>query len=229
MNPLVIGADIRFNPSSTALFVTIRSNGGKPGLLYAYPVTNFTKAISTNYTLSSFPTLPFIFSLNFLDNSDTHLLVTNPLPAAAGAAFLDVAYPSLKATLVKNITIPGVQEATCWAAYAPKHDTVYTIDALKTNITVIDPETGDVKGQVDFQEAGLVTANGTLAPGAKDSKADGDYLYVLGDGATPTVYVFKIGGPQLLEQVQAFDVSKILSPIPFWFGLAIWPASGYGV
>ena len=128
---------------------------------------------------------------------------------------------------MKNITIPGVQNATCWAAYAPNHDTVYTLDALKTDITVINPETGDVKGQIHFAEKDFVGDGVSFSAGSKDSKVDGDYLYVLGDGLTPTVYVWKIGGPQLLEQVQAFDVSKFLTPIPFWIGLAIWPASGY--
>ena len=222
--PLILTQDMTFNPSSTALFVTVRSNGGLPGLLYAYHVTEHSpNKISTNYTLSSFPTNPFIFSLNFLDNSDTHLLATAPHIGATGATFLDVSYPSLQATIVKNITIPGSENATCWAAYAPQHDTVYIFDALRTDITIINPETGDVNGRIHFTEADPVNATA----GAIDSKVSGDYLYTLGLGLTDKIYVFKIGGPKLLEQVQALDVSETLGPIPFPFGMAIWPASGY--
>ena len=219
---MVIGADIVFNPSSTAVFATIRSNGANPGLLYAYPVTN--NQVSTDHVLSSLPALPSLFSLNFLDHSDSHLLVTSPHFNLPGAAFLQVSYPSLQTTLAKNITIPGQQNASCWVAYAPQYDSAYIFDALKSDITVINPETGDIKGQVHFT---VPPAAPGASSGAQDSQVKGDYVYVLGDSATPKVYVFKIGGPQLLEEVQVFDNFAGLKPIPNWNGMAIWPASYY--
>ena len=219
--PLILGQDIVFNPSSTALFVSVRSNGALPGLLYAYPVINHQ--VSTHHVVSFLPTIPLIFSLNFLDSSDTHLLATAPSPGAPGAALLQVSYPSLQATLAKTITIPGPQIATCWAAYAPHHDAVYIFDAAKTDISILNPETGDVKGQIHFTDPDSTSVN----PGAKDSKVHGNYLYVLGQSATPKIYVFKIGGPQLLAQVQVFDSFETLGAIPGWLGLAIWPSHKY--
>ena len=90
-------------------------------------------------------------------------------------------------------------------------------------ITVLNPETGDVKGQVSFSETGVPG----FTAGAKDSMVSGDYLYVTGLGATADIYVYKIGGLQLLEQVQVLDVSDVLGPLPSWQGMAISPASGY--
>ena len=40
VGPLVLVMDIVFNPSSTAVFITIRSNGAQPGLIYAGPVVD---------------------------------------------------------------------------------------------------------------------------------------------------------------------------------------------
>ena len=202
--------------------MTIHSTGAHPGLLYAYPVTE--NRVSTDYVVSSFPTIPTLFSLNFLDHSDSHLLITAPFLNIPGAAFLQVSYPSLQTTLAKTITIPGQQNASCWAAYAPQYDSAYLFDALKTDITVINPETGDIKGQVHFTAPAAAPG---LTSGAQDSQVKGDYVYVLGDSAIPNVYVFKIGGPQLLEEVQEFDNFEGLKPMTSWHGLAIWPASYY--
>ena len=80
-----------------------------------------------------------------------------------------------------------------------------------------------MEGQVHFTDPDKAFVN----PGAQDSKALGDYLYVSGVSATPTIYVFKIGGPALLTQVQVFDAFEAVGPIPFWFGLATWPSYGY--
>lgn len=219
--PFTLGADILFNPSSTALFVSVGSNLARPGLLYAFPVIN--NAVSTRYVVSSLPTIPGIFSLNFLDNDDTHLLATDPEPGKPGAAFLQISYPSLQATLAKTITVPGGQIALCWAAYAPYHDSAYLLDAAKTVITIINPKTGDVEGQVSFTDPDKTSVN----PGAQDSRVLGDYLYVLGVSASVKIYVFKIGGPALLTPVQVFDDFEAVGPIPFMFGMATWPSYGY--
>ncbi|KAK3169581.1 hypothetical protein OEA41_008965 [Lepraria neglecta] len=212
VGPLVIGADITFNPSSTALFATI-ANGTQAGTIYAYPIKN--GHISTAPVISSFPTLSFTFSLNFLDNSDTHLLVTNPHLNSPGAAFVSISYPSLEITLAKTITIPG-QIASCWAAYAPQFDTVYVMDGARPKITALNPETGDVKGQVSFPAA---------AAGGLDSRVDRDWFYTLTDDLNdPKVNVFEIvGGPALLKQVQSFDIFQQVGKIPDLMGMAIWP------
>lgn len=221
VGPFILGADILFNPSSTALFVSVGSNPARPGLLYAFPVINNT--VSTHYIVSSLPTISGIFSLNFLDNDDTHLLATDPRAGKPGAAFLQISYPSLKATLAKTITVPGNQTAVCWAAYAPYHDSAYIIDAAKTVITILNPETGDVKGQVQYTDPDSAAVN----PGGQDSRVLGDYLYVLANSPTIKIYVFKIGGPALLTQVQVLADFEAAGPIPFWIGMATWPSYRY--
>lgn len=215
--PLVLIADITFNPSQTALFASVRSNGGEPGLLYAYPVQD--GQVGRKEVVSSFPTLPFAFSLNFLDFIDEHLLVLNPHLNSPGAAFVSVSYPLLEITLTKTITIPG-QMASCWAAYAPWLDSVFVLDALQTNVTVLNPETGDVKGQVNFD---------AIRGGGSDSRVDRKWLYtltdfnILADGVTPdpVIEVFDVSGGQVRE-VQRYDILEGVGPIQFWMGMAIF-------
>ncbi|KAL9137106.1 MAG: hypothetical protein Q9175_001675 [Cornicularia normoerica] len=234
--PLFIAQDITFNPSSTALFISVRSNGKNPGLIYAFPVvenTNQTyphphrqaeKVVSTTSVLSSFPNQPIMFSLNFLDNNDHHLLVTSPHLNNPGAAFLTVSYPSLAITLAKTITIPD-QAAVCWAAYAPRFDAVFIIDSGLPNITVVNPETGDVEGVVRLGPPNT-NYNGTDMAGGLDSIVAGNYLYelTLSDQIDPQVDVFKIGGPGFLTLVQSFHIFEAIGRIPAWMGMAVWPA-----
>ena len=69
----------------------------------------------------------------------------------------------------KIITIPG-QGASCWAAYAPQFDAVYIIDAARPNVTTINPETGEVRGQTSFSE------NNVVESGGADARVDRDWL-----------------------------------------------------
>jgi hypothetical protein len=210
--------DIVFNPSSTALFITVRSNGVQPGLIYAWPVTN--DQVSTTPVVSSFADMPLIFSLNFL-GSDNRVIATNPHLNSPGAAYLDVSYPSLEIRVEKIITIPD-QMASCWVVLAPQYDDVIVIDALQPNITVNSPETGSVKDVFHFAAP---------PPGASDSKLDRTWLFSLSDSPTdPQVLVFDVtplsngGSP---PQVQSYDVISALGPIPTgsgFMGLAIYPS-----
>lgn len=211
--PLILADDITFNPSETALLVSVRSNGAQPGLIYVYPIKD--GQVSTESVVSSFPSIPFAFSLNFLDGSDEHLLVTNPHVNSPGAAFVSVSYPSLEITLTKTITIPG-QVASCWAAYAPQFDTVFVLDAAQPNITVVSPETGDVRGVVQFD---------AVMGGGIDSRVDREWLYTLTDPNTdPKVMVWNVKEGGQLREVQSFDIEGSLGEtIPAWFGLAIYP------
>ena len=90
------------------------------------------------------------------------------------------------------------------------------MDAARPKITALNPETGDVKGQVSFPAA---------AAGGFDSRVDRDWLYTLTDDLNdPKVNVFEIvAGPALLKQVQSFDIFQQVGEIPDLTGMAIWP------
>ena len=216
VGPLVLISDIVFNPSSTAIFITVRSNGAQPGLIYAWPVVD--GQVSTTPVVSSFADLALIFSLNFL-GSDDRIIATNPHLNSPGAAYLDVSYPSLEITLETIITIPD-QMASCWVVLVPQYDDVIVVDALQPNITIISPETGAVKEVFHFDAP---------PPGAADSKLDRKWLYTLTDSPTdPKVLVFDVtplsdgGLPQL---AQSYDTVGAVGLIPTGaglFGLAVY-------
>lgn len=219
VGPLVLVMDIVFNPSSTAVSITVRSNGAQPGLIYPWPVVD--GQVSTTQVVSSFPDLPLMFSLNFL-GSDERIIATNPHLNSPGAAYLDVSYPSLQITVERIVTIPD-QMASCWVVLAPQYDDVIVIDALQPNITVVSPETGAVKQVFHFDAPPL---------GAADSKLDRRWLYLLTDSPTdPQVLVFDVSPLQdgaSPPQVQSYDIFSALglfAPGAEAMGLAIHPSS----
>jgi len=210
--PLVLASDIVFNPSFTAVFIAVRSNGGKAGLVYAWPVVG--GHVSTTPVVSSLPDLSIFFSFDFL-GSDSRILATNPHLNSPGAAFLDVS-SSFAVTEEKIITIPQ-QVASCWIALAPQFDSAFIIDAGAPNITIVSPETGAVKDIFHF--------NGT---GAQDSRVDRTWLYTMNvPPMNPHVLVFDIQGlreGRSPKQVQSFDLFSALGPFPGYLGLSIYPS-----
>ncbi|KAI4194093.1 MAG: hypothetical protein LQ350_007982 [Teloschistes chrysophthalmus] len=219
--PLVSTADIVFNPSSTALFVSVGSISKQPGQLYAFAVDRFTGAVSNNPVVTSMPNLTLFFSMNFL-GSDQRMIVTNPVVNATGAAVFDIQYPSLKATLETNIVIPD-QIASCWVTYIPQFSRyAYIIDAARPKITAFDPRNDQVKDITTYQ----IPPNST-GIGGVDTRLDRNWLYLLtNDPNGPKVDVFAVqqGGPGL-KMVQSFDIFSSIGKIPAWQGLAIWPSS----
>lgn len=211
----MLRADIVFKPSSTALFVTIRSNGALPGVIYVRPVTE--AHILTTPVISSFSDLSFVFSLNFLD-SDSRILATNRHLDSPGAFFLDVS-PSLGITQEKSITIPD-QMAACWVAYAlrfrqPSSSTpcspISRLSALKLVIS---------KVFFHFE---------TSEFGAFDTAVDRTWLITLTDAPTdPKIVVFDLTGlneGKLPQQVQSYDLFSSVGTFPDWMGLHIYPSS----
>ena len=145
--PPLTTSDIAFNPSSTAMFVTIKGDAmatpPTQGYVYAWSVK--AGAISIKPVISRPPRLLMDFSIDFL-GSDNRALITDP---AFGASIVSIAYPSLKITEIKHIVIPN-QGAACWGAYAPRFNSAYIIDAANPNITVIDPISGNIKGAIQY-------------------------------------------------------------------------------
>lgn len=221
VGPLTSTGDIKFNPSSSALFTTIASVDNGPGSLYAYPVIGHQVSHTiVNNTLNDL-TIPF--SLNFL-GSDSKLFVTNPHNGSPGAALLGIS-SSLHVTKEEIITIPR-QEASCWVAEALEYNTLFIIDVAKPNITIVNSINGAIKGQFGFDTPGF---------GAMDTKVDRNFLYAVtapfGSNftliASPQILVYNI--TPVLEgrtpkQIQSFDIFSEVGQIPDLMGLAIYPA-----
>lgn len=221
--PLTIAADIRFNPTSSALLVTVRSNGGKSGILYSWPV-QYGEIIQKPAN-NSLPDIPFPFSINFL-SSDSRFFLTNPHLDSAGAAIVELS-PTGTVTNIQTITIPG-QLASCWVAYDPSLKSVFVADALRPVITIVDTVSGEITGSTNFSTPTL---------GGVDSKVDRNYLYqltapvnttTLDLEASPHVLVYNIadvGDKKTLTQKQSFDIFSAVGEFPGVFGLAVYPAA----
>ena len=120
----------------------------------------------------------------------------------------------------KIITFPG-QVASCWAAYAPQFDAVYIIDAARPNVTTINPETGEVRGQTSFSE------NKVVEFGGADARVDRNWLYILSDNQMdPKVIVIEVRPGQVPITIQEFNIFQQVGMIPGWMGMAICP-TGY--
>ena len=181
--PLVLTADVAFNPSSTALFVTFRSNGALPGSIYVFPVHN--GQVGRTPVRSQFPGLGATFSLNFLaegnskELSDKRLIVTNAFVNQTGAALFEVAYPSLQVTEKTPVPLPG-QQGTCWVAYDPRlSKSAYVMDAGQPQINVVDARTGVLEKRVSFTNGGQPVTTGS---GSFDTRIDREWVYVLTGG-----------------------------------------------
>ncbi|KAF4587338.1 3-carboxymuconate cyclase [Ophiocordyceps camponoti-floridani] len=173
VGPVNTVSDIVFNPSETALFVSVKGDGKGLGYLYAYRVTD--GVIDPEPVVSRPPELKVDFSLTFF--SDESAVMTD---AAYGASYLSIA-KDLTATVSKKIDIPG-QGATCWSVYSPASDSVYVLDVLSPNVTTLDPKSGEIK---------FVIPGDKRNKGSVDALVDRSSLYVL--QATPAIATFNIG------------------------------------
>ncbi|PHH84135.1 hypothetical protein CDD83_2428 [Cordyceps sp. RAO-2017] len=195
-------SDVVFNPSQTALFVSIKGKGTDRGYLYAYSVDEATHRLNPNPTISRPPGLMIDFSLTFL--SDSTAVVTDP---AYGASYLSIT-PDLKVSVSKKITIPG-QRATCWSVSSEEFNAVYVLDGASPNVTALDP----MSGEISFVIPGNMTSMGSL-----DAAAAGSRLYVL--QASPAVAVFDLAKPGLVQYLNLAS----LGPRPGWTGMAVYSA-----
>ncbi|PFH60223.1 hypothetical protein XA68_11288 [Ophiocordyceps unilateralis] len=203
LGPVNTVSDIVFNPSETALFVSIKGDGMGLGYLYAYRVADGN--IDPMPVVSRPPELKVDFSLTFL--SDESAVMTD---AAYGASYLSVA-ENLTATVSKKIEIPG-QGATCWSVYSPASDNVYVLDVMSPNVTTLDPKSGEIK---------YVIPGDKRAMGSVDAVADRSSLYVL--QASPAIATFEKTGSGVPRLSQYLDLSS-LGDRSGWTGLAVYAA-----
>jgi len=210
--PPMTASDIVFNPSSTALFATIKGDAmatpPKSGYIYAWPVHD--GEVATEPVTNSLAALKMDFSIDFLGR-DTSALITDP---SFGASIVEVAYPSLEITELHHIVVPN-QIAACWGAYAPRFDAAYIIDAGNTNITVVDPESGVMKGVIKLEMS---------AKGGFDTNIDRTWMYVLtGDSSVVVVDLEGSNPGKVAAQVQKYDLASE-GVKGHWEGMAIYPS-----
>ncbi|KAG8412210.1 hypothetical protein J3458_014401 [Metarhizium acridum] len=195
-------SDIVFNPSQTALFVTIKGNGIGRGYVYAYKVVN--GRINPQPVISRPPGSMLDFSLTFL--SDSTGVVTDP---AYGASY----NRNLSVTASNQITIPG-QGATCWSVFAPEFDTVYLSDGASPNIIALDPMSGRTK---------FVITGDTQSTCSFDSAVDRSSLYVL--QGSPAVAVFDLRGSKGGDRTPSLSQYLNLSSVGArsgWIGMVVY-------
>ncbi|RFU32215.1 hypothetical protein B7463_g4108, partial [Scytalidium lignicola] len=209
IGPPGTASDIVFNPSQTAVFVSIKGNGVDPGFFYVYPVF-FNGQISTKPVISQPSELALDFSLNFLGD-DSKAVVSDP---SFGVSLLHISF-DFKVSVADRVTIAG-QSAVCWTVYAPRFDSIYAIDAGNPVITIIDPWTGTIKDTVHTDAADM---------GSFDSKADRTWLYSL--RSSPAVSVTSLAGSnsgKTPSVVQNLNLTSLGSR-QGWQGMAIYPNS----
>lgn len=201
-------SEILFNPSSSALLVTIKGNPGPPavpGYIYAFAVND--GLVSVNPIISSPSALILDYGFNFL-GSDTSAIITD---ATFGASIVNID-SSLTVTETHHIAIPD-QAATCWSAYSRHYGTAYAMDVLRTNVTALDPVSGAIKGKIQFQAD---------AGGAYDTVIDRQWMYIL-SGASSVVVIDLEKSGSGGTAIQQFSIAQE-GPAGDWEGMAIYPA-----
>lgn len=166
-------SDIVFNPSQSALFVTIKGDGTAPGYIYAYPVAH-GKVLPTP-RVSRPAALGLNFGLSFL-GSDSRAVIADP---GFGGAFLDIDC-NMNAVVSKVVNVTG-NAANCWSQYSADLHTAYLLDAATTDIAVLDAASMEIKSTI----AGPAATTGKF-----DAAIGDDYLYTL--DATDSVSVYSL-------------------------------------
>jgi hypothetical protein len=201
-------SDLVFNPSSTALIAIIKGNGKDPGFIYAYPVRH-DSSISTTPIISRPAGLLVDFSISFLED-DSRAIITDP---TYGASIMHIS-ENFEFSVATKIPIAG-EAAVCWSVYSQRFNTIYVFDVGVSNITIIDPWTGAIKGTI---------AQAASDKGSVDAAIDKEYLYSLKSG--PFINVIDNDGLDhgvTPKQIQSFDLSSLGSRQGF-VGLAIYPS-----
>jgi hypothetical protein len=169
--PFSTASDIQFNPSSSALIVSVKGSPlTKPvssGYLFAWPVTG--GQVGRTAVVSKLPSLILDFSLTFV-GTDFDLFITDP---ALGGDFL-----SVNSTLGMAVTMPvniTYQKAACWSYYEPSSQTVFVADAAQSNITAVSAVDGSIVQTVNFTPS---------LQGGQDMIVVGNSMYVISSSGT---------------------------------------------
>ncbi|KAH8812779.1 hypothetical protein F5884DRAFT_856075 [Xylogone sp. PMI_703] len=206
--PVLTASDIKFNPSSTALFVSTKGSppsGSTPAILgsiYVWPVV--AGLVSRSAKISQPAGVILDFSLTFL-GTDSSILVAD----AASAAYILSVSSDLKVTVAHSVPYTEDEGLVCWGVFVPSIDQAFTMSASTTNITIVNPHSGAIEGIIALPAADQ---------GAFDSAFDGTFLYSLTNIANIAVTDLSSTPPKV---VQNLDLSS-LGTRKGWEGLAIY-------
>jgi len=190
VGPFLTASDIKFNPSSSALFATVK---GSPvtaplsvGSLFVWPVVD--GVVSREAVVTRNPNLILDFSITFA-TSDFDFLLTDP---AIGADVLSLSF-NKTINLAEPVKITG-QAATCWSTYNSVSEVFYTADAAETNITVVSAVDGTILDTVKYDAS---------TKGGLDLIVSGSNLYLLTQ--IGQIVSFDVADGKAPRPVQVFD------------------------
>ena len=204
LGPPNTASDIAFNPSSSALFLTIKGTPTVPGYIIAFSVKKNNGKLNRNAVVSQPPQSRLDFSISFLGD-DASALITDP---AFGASVVTIS-KNLTVTEKYHETIP-LQGAACWGVYSPRYRSAYVIDAGRPNITVLDPAKGNIKGSFEYDAS---------AKGGFDTVIHKNFMYFLTGDSSILVADLSKG---LGKEVEKYSLSG-QGPVGDWQGIAAWP------
>ena len=190
--PFSTASDIMFNPSSSALTVSVKGSPiltpVAPGYIFSWPVVQGD--VSDTAVVTSISTIVLDFSLTYT-YSDFDLLITDP---ALGADFLGVS-SDLNLTVENPVNIT-YQKAACWSYFDPAGNVVIITDAAQTNVTVLNPIDGSIMTTIDYDPAAI---------GGLDNTIVGSSLYILTQAATVVnIDISGLAQGKTARQVQSF-------------------------
>jgi hypothetical protein len=163
--------------------------------------------VSTVATISQPSGVVLDFSLTFL-GTDNSILVTD----AAGEAYILSVSSSLQVAVKDNVVLPTNEGLACWGVYVPGLNNAYVITASTTSISIVNPSTGAVSGNITLPASDV---------GVFDSAADRTYLYSLTNIASIAVVDLGASPPKLIQNL---DLSSI-GARKGWQGIAVYSSA----
>jgi hypothetical protein len=181
MGPANTVSQILFNPSETALFVSMKGNGMDAGYVYAYKIEN--GKVAEEPVTSRPEGVTIAFGMSFV--SDSQAVISSP---SFGGAFVSIAEDLSVST--SNIVNIANQSAVCWTVFSEERNSMYMLDAGVADLTTLSPETMEVSGTVPGSEAGMGNLDGIIG---------GNKLYALQNEPAIAVYDLdnRADGPEL--------------------------------
>ncbi|KAK1808853.1 hypothetical protein LTR12_016799 [Friedmanniomyces endolithicus] len=191
-------SEILFNPTSSAVIVSIKGSG-PPGYIVAFPVEH--NQVSTAGVFNQVSDIKLDFAAIFINR--TSLFLVDP---SFGASILEI---NSDYTVTEKVhTVIRNQSAVCWANYDVATNTAYAIDAGQPVVYTLDASTGVLMGNF--------TADSTIG-GLFDSAIGGRYMYSL--ALVNGVVVFDI---REKKQIQFLNLTGF-GERQGYTGMALWP------